>query len=423
MDLDNINSEDEGFASETSDEGYNSDETKNEEGGYTKDDLEIDVEYYHSPNNEYIPGYGCVCDFHNGFVEGILENRESPKKEEKDEEVSNISPFSNNNNNTTTTTTTIDNNPVLIPQSSIPSAATNGEPLKYVLPGDNPQDPRDICMRVFDLNPVLISFIRTMMNIQGQSDKNHERSIMTINEDKSNNTLKYLDKKPHFLSNNRLLCHTLHDITLREVFDKVQNVPISNSKYPQMIQAIGHINRNMKAMLHKRGGEATYNDFNNDTEKKENVKEFNDHAPQKNSFSNDNIPITKDFDHDNASFIIKDNYTSRETHFSEDNTTTINNKEDEDDEIKKDSDNDEVFVDDDSDNANFIIKDNYTSRETHFSEDNTTTINNKEDEDDEGKKEDSDNDEVFVDDDSDNANFIIMDNYSSRETHFSEGAS
>ncbi|XP_068203017.1 asparagine-rich protein-like [Palaemon carinicauda] len=128
-----------------------------------------------------------------------------------------------------------------------------------------------------------------------------------------------------------------------------------------------YIIENSKTFIsYKRGGEATYNDFSNDTEKKENEKEFNDHASQKNSFSDDKTPITIEFDHDNANFIIKDNYTSRETRFSEDNTTTINNNEYEDDEIKEDSDDDEVFINDDSDNANYIIKDNYTSRETNL---------------------------------------------------------
>ena len=28
---------------------------------------------YSSPNNLYVPGYGCVCDYHNGFVEAALE--------------------------------------------------------------------------------------------------------------------------------------------------------------------------------------------------------------------------------------------------------------------------------------------------------------------------------------------------------------
>ncbi|XP_068206182.1 uncharacterized protein [Palaemon carinicauda] len=256
-----------------------------------------------------------------------------------------VSPFNN-----TTTATTVDNNPVLIPQSSIPSAAT-------VIPQAQAQ--------------------AQAQEAPGMCSKKRTKGMITHsqNDDEDDDDDNFTMHTRGEMVTNMPLKNKPSDDTLREVFDKVQNVPISNSKYPQMVQAIGHINRNMKAMLHKRGGEATYNDFSNDTEKKENEKEFNDHASQKNSFSDDNIPITKEFDHgkvfvdddnDNANFIIKDNYTTRETRFFEDNTTTINNKEDEDDEIKEDSDDDEVFVDDDSDNAKFIIKDNYTSRETHF---------------------------------------------------------
>ena len=36
---------------------------------------------YNSPNNYYDPKYGCVCDYHNGFVEAILLS--SPKKQEQ----------------------------------------------------------------------------------------------------------------------------------------------------------------------------------------------------------------------------------------------------------------------------------------------------------------------------------------------------
>ena len=37
---------------------------------------------YSSPNNLYIPGYGCVCDYHNGFVEAALESSGRNKNKE-----------------------------------------------------------------------------------------------------------------------------------------------------------------------------------------------------------------------------------------------------------------------------------------------------------------------------------------------------
>ena len=36
---------------------------------------------FFSPNNIYFPGYGCVCDYHNGFVEAILPSSINIKKE------------------------------------------------------------------------------------------------------------------------------------------------------------------------------------------------------------------------------------------------------------------------------------------------------------------------------------------------------
>lgn len=80
----------------------------------------------------------------------------------------------------------------------------NGEPLKYVLPTDDPYDPEDICMRVFDFNPVLITYFRTMFNIQGQVDKDYEIKNNKINYN-------FLDEQPHLLSQNRLITHTFYD--------------------------------------------------------------------------------------------------------------------------------------------------------------------------------------------------------------------
>lgn len=37
---------------------------------------------FSSPNNFYFPGYGCVCDYHNGFVEVTLPSRDNENKNE-----------------------------------------------------------------------------------------------------------------------------------------------------------------------------------------------------------------------------------------------------------------------------------------------------------------------------------------------------
>ena len=42
---------------------------------------------YFSENNRYVPGYGCVCDYHNGFVEATLPTKPRQKSEQKSDAV------------------------------------------------------------------------------------------------------------------------------------------------------------------------------------------------------------------------------------------------------------------------------------------------------------------------------------------------
>ena len=95
----------------------------------------------------------------------------------------------------------------------------NGEPLKQVLPEDTYQ-PDDIGMRVFDINPALISYLVNMLNLQSEVEREHINKLKNkYNND--NKSLNILDPETHFLSNNRLVNHSYYDFLCLAFFNEL----------------------------------------------------------------------------------------------------------------------------------------------------------------------------------------------------------
>ena len=96
----------------------------------------------------------------------------------------------------------------------------NGEPMTRALP-DEKYDPQDIGMRVFDINPALISYLVNMLNIQGQVEEEHQRNLEKNKKNTENTLNKLIDQETHFLSGNRLVNHTFFDYLCLAFFNEI----------------------------------------------------------------------------------------------------------------------------------------------------------------------------------------------------------
>ena len=95
----------------------------------------------------------------------------------------------------------------------------NGEPLKHALPEESYQ-PDDIGMRIFDINPALISYLVNMLNLQSQVEDQHKKKLK-IKYNSDNKSLNILDPETHFLSNNRLINHSYYDFLCLAFFNEL----------------------------------------------------------------------------------------------------------------------------------------------------------------------------------------------------------
>ena len=130
----------------------------------------------------------------------------------------------------------------------------NGEPLKYVRPEDDPCKPEDIGMRVFDINPVLISYMQNMTNIQASVERAHMERIEKQYTMTKGGGIKFIDKDTHFLSDNRLIHHTNYDFLCLAFFnelnqEKLNSLPPFNGKCILKHSNILFINKNGESIM------------------------------------------------------------------------------------------------------------------------------------------------------------------------------
>ena len=130
----------------------------------------------------------------------------------------------------------------------------NGEPLIYKNPDDEPLDPQDIGMRVFDINNTLIAYIKNMTNLQKYIENQYKQH---------NKNVPYI-LNPSMIQDGKLITTTFYDL-LSYVYhgaidhDKLLDIPPLNEKCLLHRNNILFVNRNGKAItiapdpIHKKG--------------------------------------------------------------------------------------------------------------------------------------------------------------------------